>query len=306
LTDIIRLTDSDIKALNLSYDAIIKSLRDGFVSLDEASSTITPKVAARGVQTGFFHAMPAIYDDLAVVKWVASGYKPKDAYLYAHAIASDRATGEPKAFLDFSLGTGLRTAAISALGTDILAAPESRQLSMVGLGLQARTHLDALLAVRPFTHVVACGRTEESCRAYADFVKERGLTVRTILTPDADFYSSDVIVSALPLRTPKFLDADQVGPGRLVLAVDLGNAWTLDGLQRFDHLSCDNRLHYRGTMSYHPSDFHDLDFHDDLTSLTKRGYQWQPDRRAAFVPPGMAFSDAILIKLILNTIGGAP
>ncbi len=62
-------------------------------------------------------------------------------------ILFDYESGEPKAMIDGTSVTGLRTAAASALATQILARPEAKTLGIFGAGLQAETHVDAITAL---------------------------------------------------------------------------------------------------------------------------------------------------------------
>src|SRR5437764_12548013 len=62
-------------------------------------------------------------------------------------------TGEPLAVMDGRLITEMRTAAVSALATKLLARVNTKVLTILGSGVQARSHLEALRLVREFTEV---------------------------------------------------------------------------------------------------------------------------------------------------------
>ncbi len=64
--------------------------------------------------------------------------------------------------------TAVRTAAVSAIATDSLALPDASILAILGSGIQARSHLEAMLAVRPVTEVRVWSRTPENARGFAD------------------------------------------------------------------------------------------------------------------------------------------
>src|SRR5262249_31075292 len=72
-----------------------------------------------------------------------------------------RDTGEPRAVMDGRLITEMRTAAVSAAVTKYLASPESRVLTLLGSGVQAQAHLEALSRVRHFGEVRVWSRTPE-------------------------------------------------------------------------------------------------------------------------------------------------
>ena len=71
----------------------------------------------------------------------------------------DGVTGETRALLNAAAITGIRTAAVSALATRLLARPDSRTLAILGAGTQARFHLEGMRAVLPFERVLVWNRT---------------------------------------------------------------------------------------------------------------------------------------------------
>src|SRR5262249_25241043 len=73
----------------------------------------------------------------------------------------------PLAVVDAASVTAIRTAAVSGLATRLLARAEARDLALLGSGVQARTHLDALRAVRPIARVRVWSRNPESARRFA-------------------------------------------------------------------------------------------------------------------------------------------
>src|SRR5215467_9893504 len=76
-------------------------------------------------------------------------------------------TGEPLAVMDGRLITEMRTAAVSAAVTKHLAAPDSRVLALLGSGVQASAHLQALSRVRHFEEVRIWSRTAEHAERFA-------------------------------------------------------------------------------------------------------------------------------------------
>lgn len=76
-------------------------------------------------------------------------------------------TGAPVALADAEEITHIRTAAASALATDVLARRDAETLLIVGTGAQARAHLHALPLVREFRRVLIWGRSPEKAQALA-------------------------------------------------------------------------------------------------------------------------------------------
>ena len=65
----------------------------------------------------------------------------------------DAATGAPLVLMDGTYITAVRTAADSALATQLLARPEAEVLTIVGTGVQAKTHAQAIPRVRPVKEI---------------------------------------------------------------------------------------------------------------------------------------------------------
>jgi len=62
-------------------------------------------------------------------------------------------TGEPLAVMDGRLITEMRTSAVSAVATKLLARADTHVLTILGSGVQARSHLEAVRLVREFREV---------------------------------------------------------------------------------------------------------------------------------------------------------
>jgi ornithine cyclodeaminase len=86
----------------------------------------------------------------------------------AVVIVFDAATGTPAALVDGTSITAARTAAGSALATDLLALPDARVLAVLGTGVQARSHARAVTRVRAFDELRICGRDPGHAQQLAD------------------------------------------------------------------------------------------------------------------------------------------
>jgi ornithine cyclodeaminase/alanine dehydrogenase-like protein (mu-crystallin family) len=121
-------------------------------------------------QQAFFGLMPAIYGGIMGAKLVTVFPQNADRGQPTHQgviqlFRSD--TGEPLATMDARLITEMRTAAVSALATRILAKADARVLAILGSGVQARAHLQALQLVRRFEQVYVWSRTPEHSQRFA-------------------------------------------------------------------------------------------------------------------------------------------
>ncbi|MGH6661067.1 MAG: ornithine cyclodeaminase family protein [Rhodospirillales bacterium] len=155
------------------------------------------EVADRG---GLFASMPAIMDDVIGVK--ALTYYPGNAVRgipthYAQILLFHADTGEPLATIDGRLITEMRTAAVSAAATKAMAATDARVLAILGSGVQARSHLEALRRVRKFAEVRVWSPTAAHARRFADATGARVATSAAAAVADAD-----VIVTATAATRP--------------------------------------------------------------------------------------------------------
>jgi len=83
-------------------------------------------------------------------------------------VVFDAATGAPAALIDGTSITEARTAAGSALATDLLARRDARVLAILGTGAQARSHAHAVSRVRSFDEIRLCGRDVDRARQLAE------------------------------------------------------------------------------------------------------------------------------------------
>jgi ornithine cyclodeaminase/alanine dehydrogenase-like protein (mu-crystallin family) len=131
----------------------------------------------------------------------------------------DGETGVPTAVLDASAVTEIRTAAVTAVATRTLAREDVGVLAILGAGVQARSHLDALTRVRKFDEVRFYAPTEAHTRALVDGAARDGLPELTVASSAEDAVrGADVVVVATSSREP-VLERGWLGPGVHVNAV---------------------------------------------------------------------------------------
>ena len=96
-------------------------------------------------------------------------------FIHASYVLFDAETQAPRAVLDGAALTALRTAAVSALATRRLARPDARRLVLYGAGVQARSHLDGMRAVRPVEEVVVVSRGRDRAQALLAHASAMGM-----------------------------------------------------------------------------------------------------------------------------------
>ena len=163
---------------------------------------------------GYFFLMPAYGEGLGV-KIVTLYYNNVERGLPAHyatIFLLDPATGAPLAVMDGTLITEMRTAAVSAAATKLLAPVDARILAIIGSGVQARSHFKAMSLVRDFEEVRVCDRTPEIAQCFADEIGARATTAEDAVR------GADVVVTVTSATEP-VLKGTWLKPGCHVNAV---------------------------------------------------------------------------------------
>ncbi len=160
---------------------------------------------------GFFGVMPA-YGGALGAKLVT--FYPDNQGLPTHhamIVLFRSETGEPLVTMDGRLITEMRTAAVSAVATDLLARKEAGVLGILGAGVQAQSHLEALRLVRQFREVRVW-----SPRHARDFARKFGVSPAD--SAEEAVRGADVIVVATSATTP-ILQGAWLAPGVHINAV---------------------------------------------------------------------------------------
>jgi len=160
---------------------------------------------------GFLGLMPA-YGGALGAKLVA--FYPNNQGIPSHhavILLFKPETGEPLVTMDGRLITEMRTAAVSAVATRLLARPEASVLGILGSGVQARSHLAAMRLVRTIRDVRVW-----SPRNAPAFAKEFG--VRAVASAEEAVRGADIVVVATSSQTP-VLSGAWLAPGTHINAV---------------------------------------------------------------------------------------
>jgi alanine dehydrogenase len=165
---VILLSQQEVEEL-LDLDALIVALADAHRELSEGKASMPPRIAAFAERSGLLGAMPAYLPSAGLTcKLVSLFPENRDRHTHQALIAVfDQTNGTPVALMDGTYVTATRTAAGSALATRLLAREDARVLAILGAGVQARTHADALRRVRDFSEVRVASRDRERAEALA-------------------------------------------------------------------------------------------------------------------------------------------
>ena len=219
-----RFIDGDEVRRRLTYAACIPIVRAAMISLSRGETlqllrSILPLSEGRlfGVMPGALGAQAPF--GAKIVSAFADNHdfgKPSHQGL---VLLFDPRSGAPVCAVDATAVTAIRTAAASAVATDVLARRDARRLAILGTGEQALTHARALMHVRAFEEISVWGRTTDRARGFAArMATELAIPVVAAPSVEAAGARADVICTVTGASEPILLGR-QVQPGTHVNVV---------------------------------------------------------------------------------------
>ena len=204
------LSQEEVERL-LDVDQLLDALERAFVELSAGRASVPPRIAAFS-ERGLLGAMPGYVDGVLAAKLVTlfPDHEPSHQALIA---VFDAETGTPTAVMDGTHITAMRTGGGSAVATRALARDDARVLTILGAGVQGRSHLDAVGRVRDFQEVRIASRNTEHAHAFAE---ETGATA--VDTFEEAVAGADVVCACTSAAEP-VLRRDWLDPGTHVTSV---------------------------------------------------------------------------------------
>src|SRR5713101_5248412 len=164
---------------------------------------------------GFFGMMPALTPEglgIKIVTFYASNAERGIPTHMATIFLVDPETGAPLAVMDGRLITEMRTAAVSAAATKLLAPPNAKILAILGSGVQAHSHVEAIRLVRRFEEIRVWSHTPEHAERFAEEIGGKAMSAEETVR------DADVVVTATNSKTA-VLEGSWLKPGCHVNAV---------------------------------------------------------------------------------------
>jgi ornithine cyclodeaminase/alanine dehydrogenase-like protein (mu-crystallin family) len=149
----------------LDVDDLLDALERAFVELSAGRASVPPRIAAFS-EKGLLGAMPGYVDGVLAAKLVTL-FPDNEPSHQALIAVFDADTGEPKAVMDGTHITAIRTGGGAAVSTRALAREDAKVLAILGAGVQGRSHLETVGRVRDFQEVRIASRNPEHARAFA-------------------------------------------------------------------------------------------------------------------------------------------
>ena len=172
-------------------DAIERGLRE-----EALGRAVVPPRLNLPTAGGFFRVMPAVMNDSGLMGYKVFHGSMKAGVRYLIAVYAQE--GERLlALMDAHYLTAARTGATTGIATKLLANPEAKTVAVIGSGLEARTNLQAVCAVRPVERVtVFSPNPERRARFAARMGPELGVDVRAVDSPEECVRGTDIVVVA--------------------------------------------------------------------------------------------------------------
>jgi ornithine cyclodeaminase/alanine dehydrogenase-like protein (mu-crystallin family) len=127
--------------------------------------------------------------------------------------------GCPLSISDGSAVTAIRTPAVSAVATRLLARPDASDLAILGSGTQAHGHLEAMLIARPIRRVRVWSRPHDHALRFAERASSRhGIAIEVAETAQQAVAGADIICTVTAAREP-VLKGEWIAPGAHINAV---------------------------------------------------------------------------------------
>lgn len=202
----------------LRMEVAIDLMRDAFVQLSSGEAKVPVRMS---MDIPEYHAtgllMPVYLPHQKQVGLKAVSIhadNPEQGLPYIHALmmVTDATNGRPLGVMHGGHITSIRTGAASGLATELLARTEARVAAIFGAGVQARTQLEAVCAVRDIERAYVFNRGQEEAERYASEMQSRlGISVSVATRPD-QLQEADVICTATTALDPVF-DDQYLKPG---------------------------------------------------------------------------------------------
>jgi len=288
----------DIDALAISDSEILNSIEEALIAQGNGRTEIEPRthIHPRTEVEGHFNVLRGWIGDeidsagVKVVGDFVANYNEKRPSEYGLLTLFDPHMGAPKAIIDATGITEMRTGAITALGAKFLAPENPKILGHIGARGTAYWNIRLLCHLYDFDEVRVHSRRPESREAFADQL-EADLGRKITVTEDwqSCLEGADIIVEASRLSEPKpLLKTEWVKPGALVVPYGTMSAVELNLTDIMDKVVMDDWGQAHGV-------FGALRAHVDSGKLTAESLHAELGQIAAGLKPGREDSNETIL-----------
>ena len=224
-----------MKVLVVDHDSVVELLpmRECIAAMEEALVSLARGEADQPLRSiygpsevrGVMAMMPSfrggdepLFGLKAICVFPGNAAIGKDAHQGGVLLFSGE-TGEVLALVNASAITAIRTAAVSGVATRLLACVDANELAIIGAGVQARSHMEAIACVRSIKRARIAALHTEKTQAFAEEMQAKfDFPVEAARTPEDAVRGADLIVTATTAREP-LLRREWISPGTHINAI---------------------------------------------------------------------------------------
>jgi ornithine cyclodeaminase/alanine dehydrogenase-like protein (mu-crystallin family) len=199
----------------ISMEEAIRAMKTAFAQLSSGEAVVPPRLSLDiPDKNATSLVMPAYAtgSPYYTVKIVSVNYSNPDKGLpLIHGIVQvfDAENGKHIANLDGASITAIRTGAASGLATDLLAKENANVCAVFGTGVQAASHIEAVLAVRPIEKIIVFSRSKPSAEKFCSTLANQ---VQCEIGKKESLLEADIVCTTTPASSPLF-ETDEIKPG---------------------------------------------------------------------------------------------
>ena len=199
----------------ISMEEAIRAMGTAFAQLSNGEAVVPPRLSLDiPDKNATSLVMPAYATGgpYYTVKIVSVNYSNPDKGLpLIHGIVQvfDAENGKHIANLDGASITAIRTGAASGLATDLLAKENANVCAVFGTGVQAASHIEAVLEVRPIEKIMVFSRSKPSAEKFCSTLANQ---VQCEIGKKESLLEADIVCTTTPASSPLF-ETDEIKPG---------------------------------------------------------------------------------------------
>ena len=199
----------------ISMEEAIRAMGTAFAQLSNGEAVVPPRLSLDiPDKNATSLVMPAYAtgSPYYTVKIVSVNYSNPDKGLpLIHGIVQvfDAENGKHIANLDGASITAIRTGAASGLATDLLAKENANVCAVFGTGVQAASHIEAVLEVRPIEKIIVFSRSKPSAEKFCSTLANQ---VQCEIGEKESLLEADIVCTTTPAQSPLF-ETDEIKPG---------------------------------------------------------------------------------------------
>jgi ornithine cyclodeaminase/alanine dehydrogenase-like protein (mu-crystallin family) len=199
----------------ISMEEAIRAMGTAFAQLSNGEAVVPPRLSLDIPDKNATSVVMPAYatgSPYYTVKIVSVNYSNPDKGLpLIHGVVQvfDAENGKHIANLDGASITAIRTGAASGLATDLLAKENANVCAVFGTGVQAASHIEAVLAVRPIEKIIVFSRSKPSAEKFCSTLANQ---VQCEIGEKESLLEADIVCTTTPASSPLF-ETDKIKPG---------------------------------------------------------------------------------------------